>query len=70
MNGMSRRAILTGAAALAAGTALGFGEPGPAPAPAQRRSARFDPIDAALYSAIQNGDVAGVVALAATARGI
>jgi CubicO group peptidase (beta-lactamase class C family) len=70
MNGMSRRAILTGAATLAAGTALGFGEPGPVPAPALRRSARFDPIDAALYSAIQNGDVAGVVALAATPTGI
>jgi methyl acetate hydrolase len=70
MNTVTRRAILTGGAALAAGSVLGLGEQRPASAPAFGKLARLETIDAELRRAIEKGAVAGVVAMGATPKGI
>jgi CubicO group peptidase (beta-lactamase class C family) len=70
MNDMTRRAVLAGGGALIASRVLGRAEQGPASARPLGRPARFEAIDAALRRAIENGDVAGVVAMGATPKGI
>src|SRR6202043_4096911 len=66
MNGMTRRAVLTGGAALAGGRLLEAAGLKPAFA----TPARFGAVDKALHRAVEDGDVAGVVAIGATPNGI
>jgi methyl acetate hydrolase len=66
MNDMTRRAVLTGGAALAGGRFLQAGGLKPAFA----TPARFGAVDKALHRAVEDGDVAGVVAIGATPNGI
>ena len=66
MNDMTRRAVLTGGAALAGGSFLEAAGLKPAFA----TPARFGAVDKALHRAVEDGDVAGVVAIGATPNGI
>lgn len=66
MSDMTRRAVLTGGAALAGGRFLEAAGLKPAFA----TPARFGAVDKALHRAIEDGDVAGVVAIGATPNGI
>src|ERR1700730_3974182 len=66
MNDMTRRAVLTGGAALAGGRFLQAAGLKPAFA----TPARFGAVDKALHRAVEDGDVAGVVAIGATPNGI
>ena len=66
MNDMTRRAVLTGGAALAGGRFLDAAGLKPAFA----TPARFGAVDKALHRAVADGDVAGVVAIGATPNGI
>ena len=66
MNDMTRRAVLTGGAALAGGRFLDAAGLKPAFA----TPARFGAVDKALHRAVEDGDVAGVVAIGATPNGI
>jgi methyl acetate hydrolase len=70
MNAVTRRAVLTGGAGLAAGAVLGLGEHRPACAAAVGKRARFEAIDAALDGVIEKGAVAGIIAIGATPKGI
>jgi methyl acetate hydrolase len=70
MNAVTRRAVLTGGAGLAAGAVLGLGEHRPACAAAVGKRARFEAIDAALDGVIEKGAVAGIIAIGATPNGI
>ena len=66
MNDMTRRAVLTGGAALAGGRFLEAAGLKPAFATPNR----FGAVDKALHRAVEDGDVAGVVAIGATPNGI
>jgi len=66
MNDMTRRAVLTAGAALAGGRFLEAAGLKPAFA----TPARFGAVDKALHRAVEDGDVAGVVAIGATPNGI
>jgi methyl acetate hydrolase len=66
MNDMTRRAVLTGGAALAGGRFLEAAGLKPAFA----TPTRFGAVDKALHRAVEDRDVAGVVAIGATPNGI
>src|SRR6202035_3467103 len=66
MNDMTRRAVLTGGAALAGGRILEAAGLKPAFATPNR----FGAVDKALHRAVEQRDVAGVVAIGATPNGI
>jgi len=66
MNDMTRRAVLTGGAALAGGRLLEAAGLKPAFA----TPTRFGAVDKALHRAVEDRDVAGVVAIGATPNGI
>src|SRR6267143_6840521 len=66
MNDMTRRAVLSGGAALAGARFLEAAGLKPAFA----TPARFGAVDKALHRAVEDGDVAGVVAIGATPNGI
>ncbi|HVJ51107.1 MAG TPA: serine hydrolase domain-containing protein [Aliidongia sp.] len=69
---MSRRAVLRNSGLLAAAAALpaGFEKASAATEHPVRHQRRFEPIDAVLRKAVEAGDVAGVVAVGATAEGV
>ena len=66
MNDMTRRAVLTGGAALAGGRILEAA----GLKPAFTTPTRFGAVDKALHRAVEDRDVAGVVAIGATPNGI
>ena len=66
MNDMTRRAVLTGGAALAGGRILEAA----GLKPAFTTPTRFAAVDKALHRAVEDRDVAGVVAIGATPNGI
>jgi len=70
MNDMTRRTLLTGGAILAAGTVLGAARRRAGFARPLGKPASFRALDAALRRAVERGDVAGVVAMGATPKGI
>src|SRR5215471_6883994 len=70
MNDMARRTVLTGGAILAADTVLTAARPRAGFAWPLGNPASFRALDAALRWAVDRGDVAGVVAMGATPKGI
>ncbi len=70
MTDISRRAVLVRGGLLAAASCLGAAQHTAAAAQPRPRGGSFAPIDATLREAVQKGTVAGVVAAAATPRGL
>jgi methyl acetate hydrolase len=70
MGGLNRRAFLVGGALLGASTAFATTKARPALASVLAGHGRFRTIDTALDLAVKNGDVSGVVAMAADRHGL
>src|SRR6266850_372254 len=70
MHNISRRAVLTGGSLFVAGAALGSTGPKPAKVSLPVQSNGFGSIDAALRKAVESDAVTGVVATAATPKGV